>query len=84
MCTVSISFLLCGIAHAQHTVGKMSVVTECAVSSQKLLIVPGLQKLLEEIIPVQTFIEQFKTPQTQKQMLVTMSALKPNLPLLDM
>lgn len=50
------SLLLCGITHAQHTVGKMSVVTKRAVSSQKLLIVPGLQKLLKDIIPVQTFI----------------------------
>lgn len=65
LCTLLISVLLCGIAHAQHSVGKMPVITKCAVTSQKLLIVPGLQKLLEEIIPVQTFIEQFKKPQTQ-------------------
>lgn len=44
--------LLCGITHAQHTVGEMSVITKCAVSPQKLLIVPRLQKLLEQIIPV--------------------------------
>lgn len=35
-------FLLCGITHAQHTVGKMSVITKGAVCSQKLLVVPGL------------------------------------------
>lgn len=46
--------LLCGITHAQYTVGEMSVITKCAVSSQKPLIVPRLQKLLEQIIPVQT------------------------------
>ena len=56
-------FLLGGIAHAQHSVREMSVVTECAVSSQKLLIVPRLQKLLEEVVPVQTFTEQVKEPE---------------------
>lgn len=60
VCTMLKSFLLCSIAHAQHSVGKMSVVTKCAVTSQKHLIVPGLQKLLEEIVPIQTFMEQFK------------------------
>lgn len=49
-----IGYLLCGVAHAQHPVGKMPVVTESAVSSQKLLIVPGLQELLQDIVPVQT------------------------------
>lgn len=47
-------FLLCGVAHAQHPVGKVPVVTEGAVSSQELLIVPGLEKLLQEIVSVQT------------------------------
>lgn len=46
--------LLCGVTHAQHTVGEMSVIAERAVSPQKLLIVPRLQKLLEQIISVQT------------------------------
>lgn len=59
LCTVLVRFLLCGIAHAQHSIGKMSVVPKCAVSSQKLLIVPGLQKLLEDVVSVQTFMEQY-------------------------
>lgn len=46
--------LLCGVTHAQHTVGEMSVITKCAVSPQKRLIVPRLQKLLKQIISVQT------------------------------
>lgn len=48
--------LLCGITHAQHTVGEVSVITKCAVSPQKLLIVPRLQKLLQQIIPVQALV----------------------------
>lgn len=59
-------FILSGVAHAQHPVCEMSVVTKGAMSSQKLLIVPGLQKLLEEIVPVQAFVEQTKRPQTNK------------------
>lgn len=52
--TVMTGFLLCGVAHAQHPVGEMPVVTESAVSSQKHLIVPGLQELLQDVVPVQT------------------------------
>ena len=65
-CTTLTSLLLGSIAHAQHSVGKMSVIAKCAVSSQKLLIVPRLQKLLEEIVPVQTFMEEFRKPQKDK------------------
>lgn len=49
------SLLLCCVAHAQHSVGEVPVVPKCTVRSQELLIVPGLQKLLEEVIPVQTW-----------------------------
>lgn len=52
--------ILCGIAHAQHTVGEMPVVTKCAMGSQKHLIVPRLQKLLKDIIPVKAYIEKHK------------------------
>lgn len=58
----------------------MSVVAKCAVTSQKLLIVPGLQKLLEEIVPVQTLMEKVQQLVT----LICNSALKLWLPLLDM
>lgn len=50
-------YVLCGVAHAQHAVGEMSVIPKCAVSSQKLLIVPRLKKLLEDVVPVETFVE---------------------------
>lgn len=50
----------------------MSVVAKCAVTSQKLLIVPGLQKLLEEIVPVQTLMEKVQQLVT----LICNSALK--------
>lgn len=75
LCTILFCFLLCSIAHAQHSVGKMSVVAKCAVRSQKRLVVPGLEKLLEQIISVQTFTEQFRKPQT-KEILVTRCNIK--------
>lgn len=37
----------------------MSVIAKCAVTSQKHLIVPGLQKLLEDVIPVQTCMKKY-------------------------
>ena len=64
--TILFCLLLCSIAHAQHSVGQMSVVAKCAVRSQERLVVPGLEKLLEKIVSVQTFTEQFRKPQTQK------------------
>lgn len=48
------SYLLCGIAHAEHTVCEVPVIPKRTVSSQELLVVPRLQELLKEVIPVQT------------------------------
>lgn len=73
---VMIGFLLCGVAHAQHPVGKMPVVTESAVTSQKLLIVPGLQELLQEIVPVQTCHKE--TKRHQKELSTTTDLKSPN------
>lgn len=68
-------FLLCGVAHAQHPIGKMPVVTKSAVSSQKPLIVPGLQELLQEIVPVQPCQNE-----TAPKKLSSKNDLKPKLP----
>lgn len=48
--------LLGSIAHAEHAVGEVSVIPKSAVSAQELLVVPGLQELLQEIVPVQACI----------------------------
>lgn len=44
--------LLGGIAHAQHAVGEVPVIPKSAVGAQELLVVPGLEELLQEVVPV--------------------------------
>lgn len=45
--------LLGSVAHAEHAVGEVPVIPESAVGAQELLVVPGFQELLQEIVPVQ-------------------------------
>lgn len=44
--------LLGGIAHAEHPVSKVSVIPKGTVGTQKLLVVPGLKELLQEVVSV--------------------------------
>ena len=44
--------LLGGIAHAEHAVGEVTVIPKGAVGAQELLVVPGLEDLLQEVVPV--------------------------------
>lgn len=44
--------LLGSITHAEHAVGEVPVVPKSTVGSQELLVVPGLKKLLQEVVPI--------------------------------
>lgn len=47
-------YLLGSIAHAQHAIGKMAIISKSAMTPKKFLVVPSFQKLLQYVIPIQT------------------------------
>lgn len=53
--------LLGGIAHAEHPVSKVPVIPKGTVGTQKLLVVPGLKELLQEVVSVQAWVEVGRT-----------------------
>lgn len=42
-----VQYLLGSIAHAQHAIRKMTIISKSAVSAKKCLVVPSFQKLLQ-------------------------------------
>lgn len=47
-------YLLGSITHAQHAIRKMPIISKSAMSAKKSLVVPSFQKLLQNVIPIQT------------------------------